>query len=132
MSEHELERPANKVRVEMGYPRLRAPLFGAERVGKFVSVRPVGEEHEGKTLLGIYLGDLAPPAVGMIGDVLVVRESIGLMSGNPAIYVPSLGQLVYGFESWWSTIESEEQLREITDHDIDSAWYVRVLRSIEK
>ncbi len=130
MSAVELKEPVSKVDVRTGYPRLREPVFGKDRKGKFVAVRRTGEEHERKTLLGLYIGDLCAPQVSIEGgDTLVVGEG-GFLSGNPAIYVPSLGQIVYGFESWWSVIESEDQLRDITDHDIDSAWYVRALRAM--
>lgn len=130
MSVVELNQPVTKVDVRFGYPRVRDPVFGKDRKGKFVSVRPAGDEHKGKTLLGLYIGDLCAPSISVEGDDTLVIGEPGFLSGNPAIYVPSLGQIVYGFESWWSVIESEEQLRDITDHDIDSVWYVRVLRSM--
>jgi hypothetical protein len=56
-----------------------------------------------------------------------------VMSTNPAIWVPSLNKIVWGSESWWGPITTPEQVREITDSDIESQWYVQALKaSIER
>ena len=47
---------------------------------------------------------------------------------NPGIYVPELKEIIFGDSSWWHEIKSEEELREITDDDINNTWYVRLLR----
>jgi len=86
--------------------------FGAQP-GEFVSVRPCGDEHGNKTYLGIYVGDV----------------NIGIP--NPCIWVPDLKEYIFGCESWWGRIKSPEQLRQITDADIENVWYVRALREIE-
>jgi hypothetical protein len=88
--------------------------FGAEP-GDFVSVRPCADEHKDKTFLGIYVGD--------------VRVRAGFLGHNPCMWVPELKEFIFGFESWWGKIESPEQLREITDADIESQPYVRALRA---
>lgn len=57
------------------------------------------EGDERMTELGIVLGELAvEPIVSYDGDtgVLSVREL-----ANPAIFVPSVGRIVWGMESWW-------------------------------
>lgn len=96
-----------------------------------VRVRPCGKEFEGKTFLGLYLGDIAR-TVGCTYD----RESgvLGVYVGahNPAIWVPSLQQLIFGCESWWGIIESEDQVREISDEAIDGIWYVQAMKALVK
>ena len=48
---------------------------------------------------------------------------------NPAIFVPELKRIVWGMESWWGAVKSEDELKEITDEDIDNVWYVKLLKS---
>jgi hypothetical protein len=50
---------------------------------------------------------------------------------NPAIFVPTLGKLLYGCELWWSKISSPDDLRTISDADIDNVWYVQALKSLQ-
>lgn len=96
-----------------------------QRVGAWVSVRPVGEE---RTYLGVYLGDL----VNRIGHSYNVesRELTIYPCGNPAMFVPELKRIVWGCESWWGVIETPDDLRRITDADIENVWYVRALRDL--
>lgn len=101
----------------------------SSRKGCLVSVRPCGEKYKDKTYLGFYLGDFALGFSGKYeGDALVLSHS----SHNPAIFIPEVREIVYGCESWWSEIESEEQLRQITDDDIDNVWYVKALKEINE
>ena len=46
--------------------------------------------------------------------------------------VPALKRIVYGSESWWTSIESEEGLRQITNEDIDNVPYVQLLKAMLK
>ena len=46
--------------------------------------------------------------------------------GNPAIFVPELGKIIFGMESWWGRIKSEEELKDITDGDIENVWHVKM------
>ena len=32
---------------------------------------------------------------------------------NPGIFVPELGKIIYGCESWWSEIDNPEDLRDM-------------------
>jgi len=94
---------------------------------KLVAVRLAGEK---ETHVGIYVGDLATGAGASFhrpSGVLTLR----LGHHNPAILVPSLGRIVYGYESWWGVIKSEADLKQITDRDIENVWYVRALRGQE-
>jgi len=97
--------------------------------GSLVSIRPVGEEYDKKTFLGIFLGEIAQnPMVRHNKDTETIHVGFGYH--NPAIFVPELKKTIYGYESWWGKIESEEQLKEITDESIDSVWYVKALKKI--
>ena len=49
---------------------------------------------------------------------------------NPAIYVPVLDKIIWGYGSWWGPIKSEEHLKQITDEDIQNIWYVKALKQL--
>lgn len=99
---------------------------GADRIGSFVRVRPCGDD---KTYLGIYLGDL-PLDITVSHNYESKVLNIGYMT-NPAIFVFDLNRIVYGAESWWGTVENEDDLREISDSTIENIWYVRALKMME-
>ena len=50
---------------------------------------------------------------------------------NPAIFIPSLNKIVWGYGSWWGEIASAEKLHQITDSDIQNVWYVRALKQLQ-
>lgn len=99
-------------------------------IGRFVSIRPCGEEYKGKTFLGLYLGD--QPI-----DILVSHNaeskvlSVNFFT-NPAIFVFDLNKIVYGCESWWKLITDENDLKAITDADIENVWYMKALKTLTK
>lgn len=98
--------------------------------GKLVRISPCGEEHKGKTYLGILLGDLPIGA-----HVSFNRESKMLKispHSNPGIFVPELKKIIYGCESWWGEIESPEELKNITSEEIENTWYIRLLKDMAK
>ncbi len=100
--------------------------YGA-KTGSLVSVRPCGEEYNKKTFIGFYIGDVA------LGSSISVTEGkiqLNFANHNPAIFVPELGKIIYGCESWWGEIESEEELRKITDDDIQNVWYVKLWKEM--
>lgn len=112
---------------QLKLPRLINGIIGP-KPGSFVSVRLAGED---KTHLGIYLGDMP---IGIVGRVEKASPDCLILAPaqpNPCMYVFETAQLVYGIESWWGEIESEEQLRQITDEDIDHVWYVKALRELQ-
>lgn len=104
-------------------------LFGA-KCGALISVRPCGEEYGNKTYLGIMLGDL-PLDIFITHNPKTKELEVGGFS-NPAIFVPELRQIIWGCGSWWSEIENEEQLRQITDDDIQNVWYVKMLKAMQE
>ena len=46
------------------------------------------------------------------------------------IYIPENGRVVFGVESWWGEIKSVDDLKDITDADINSVWYVNALKAM--
>lgn len=99
-------------------------------IGKFTKIKPCGEEYKGKTFLGIYIGDL--PISINISHNSDTKELNVSFRNNPAIFVFELNKIVYGCESWWRIIKNEEELKEITDIDIDNIWYVKALKELSK
>ena len=98
--------------------------------GTLVAVRPCDEEYEGKTFLGFYLGDLP------IQSTVRFNEKEGCLKigtlTNPAMFVPAIGKIIWGAGSWWSEIKSEDDLKQITDEDIENTWYVKLAKSMCK
>lgn len=104
---------------------LQSPIFGKE--GSLVQVRPCGKEYGDKTYLGFLIGEIA------LGSSLTIKEDkiqCNFAQHNPAIFVPELGKIIYGIESWWSVIKSTEQLKEITNDDIENTWYVKMWQAM--
>ena len=97
--------------------------------GKFVSVRPCAKEYGGKTYLGLYLGDL--PFDHYVTHNSETKELNVGVSLNPANFIFELNKIIYGCESWWGVIESEEELKEITKDDINNIWYVKALKALD-
>lgn len=103
--------------------------FSLYEMGGFAKVRPCGEEYENKTYLGLFLGEL-PTGPYVTYNAKDEELNVGMMC-NPAIYVFDLNKIIYGYESWWSRIESENDLKGITDTDINNQWYVKALRYLQ-
>lgn len=94
----------------------------------WVSIRPCDKAYGGKTFLGWHLGEMAMGQYAQMEADGTLNVSMGYH--NPAIFVPDLGKVVYGSESWWAAIKSAEDLRKITDADINNVWYVRALQDL--
>lgn len=102
----------------------------SSRAGSLVKIRPCGEEYGDKTYLGVLLGDLPTSHIirhNSESKVLTVDSMT-----NPAIYVFELKRIIFGYESWWGVIESEDELKDITDEDIGNVWYVQLLRAMNE
>lgn len=102
--------------------------YSLRKQGGLAKVRPCAEECGGKTYLGFFLGEL-PEGTYASYHRGTGELSIG-MTCNPAIFVPELNRIVYGYESWWSRIENESELKNITELDIENCWYVQALHAI--
>ena len=98
------------------------------QIGKFAKISPCGDEYRGKTYLGLYLGEL--PEGHFISHNPETKELDVSFRTNPAIYVFDLKKIIFGMESWWGIIESEDDLKEITEKDINNIWYVKALKSL--
>ena len=93
---------------------------------QLVCVRLAGDYQTHLGFLLDYFGNLGPEVT-----VSYTKEDKALKVftyGTPIMFVPALGRVVYGSECWWTRITSEEELREITDEDIDNCWYVKAFR----
>lgn len=96
--------------------------------GTFVSIRPCAEEYANKTYLGIMIGDIAAQH-SVFYNPKTKRVSV-YVGSNPAIFVPDLNKVIFGYESWWGPIESPEHLRKITNDDIQNIWYVKAMKTL--
>jgi len=101
--------------------------FAGHNYGTMVAVKPCNDV---KTFLGMYLGEV--PVTFNTRYNKETKELEVVTNNNPAIYVPDLDKIVYGIESWWGVIKNEEQLKDITDEDIDNVWYVKALKELNK
>jgi hypothetical protein len=95
--------------------------------GQLVRIRPCAKEYQDKTYVGIYLGDMATGTSVSIKDDVIGCDFSG---SNPAIYVPAIKKVIFGYESWWGEITDEKDVTNITDEAIDQTWYVKILREM--
>jgi len=105
-------------------------LMSLHECGKLVRISPCGEEYKSKTYLGILLGDLP---IGAHISFNKESKKLGVYPHtNPGIFVPELGKIVYGCESWWGEIEKPEDLKDITNEEIENTWYVQLLKEMTR
>ena len=124
----EIQYPIEVEEIKLLEPRMGLPSLLGAKPGRYVSIRPVAKQYEGKTFLGLYLGEFP---VNLIVTFRPKDKRLTMMSrGNPAIFVPDLDKVVFGFESWWGEIKSPEQLKQITNEDIQNIWYVKALKQL--
>lgn len=100
--------------------------YSLYKQGGLAKVRPCGDEYENKTYLGFFLGELPTSSIARFSPN-TGELTVGTV-GNPAIFVPALNKIIYGYESWWSRIENEDDLKDISDSDIQNVWYVKAFR----
>lgn len=105
-------------------------LFNRDYIGRFVRIRPCAKEHKGKTYLGLFLGDLPG------GPFISYNENTKALTVkpfcNPAIYVFDLKKIIFGMESWWSVVESEDDFKDITTETINDQWYIKAIKSLSE
>lgn len=95
--------------------------------GALVAVRPADDT---KTYLGIYVGDLP---IFISSSYNRSDKSLNITPAkNPAMFVFALNKLVFGAESWWHEIDSPEELKDITDNDINGQFYVQYLKQFNE
>ncbi len=130
MSEIKFPITIKNIKFDDSFPLMDKAIASRIKRGDFVAVRPCDEKYENKTFLGIFLGELAMLQSCKFNEKEGELE-ISRCMYNPMMYVPDIKQVVFGCESWWSRIKSEEDLKQITDKDIDNVWYVRALKGLD-
>jgi hypothetical protein len=100
-------------------------------VGRYVAVRPCDDALGGKTFLGVYLGDIALSTMVQFHPKTGVIEA-GHFMHNPAIWVPDLKRIVFGAQSWWGVLKTPNDMKQITDADIQNVWYVQAMRAMDE
>lgn len=132
MTSKKLDNPITVAEVALSdIPAHRANLLFGGKCGDFVSIRPCDPQYGEKTYLGVLLGEIAR-SVGFGFNAETQRLTFGFSQHNPAIFVPDLATVIYGSASWWGLIKSEDDLKQITDADIENVWYVRALKAIHE
>ena len=115
------------------YKRLeydQSPPIKTDKCGTAVRVRPCGDEYEGKTYFGVLIGEVPlgiSSRINSEGTLTVMRSMY-----NPAIFVPALGEIIYGAGSWWSEIDPDQEIDQITDEMIGDVWYVKMMVEMAK
>lgn len=90
-----------------------------------VKIRPCKYKNK-KTYLGILLDDSFPYEVTASYNS-TTKELSSTFIYNPAIYISKTNEIIFGAESWWGRIESKEDLKDISDEEINNLWYVKAL-----
>jgi len=112
------------------HPSNKAYETAGSRQGKMVRIRPCAKECEDKTYLGILIGEIASSSKMRILDKDTIQ--VDFCRHNPAIFVPKLGKVIFGYESWWGVIKTEDDLKSITNKNIQDVWYVKMLNELNK
>lgn len=122
---------SKELEVDKDVPILRKnSTIGKAKCGSLVSVRSCRKEHGDRTYVGIFLGEMATTISHSVsGSVVTARPSLH----NPAIFVPELGDIVFGYESFWSLMDGDGETsvaNVITDETISNTWYIKALREL--
>lgn len=113
---------------ELAHPKNKAIEKGFScKPGALVKIRPCSDEYKDKTFVGFYIGDIALSSSISLTDEKKIQ--LNFSRHNPAIFVPELREIIYGCESWWGEIESIDDLKDITNEDIDNVWYVKLMKA---
>lgn len=122
-----LEPTELKFKEEITVKTIKIQEEGFDRIekGYYVAVRPAKEK---RTYLGVMIGD-APLYIW--GQFIKDRSELEIIfHRNPAIFVPDLMKVILGCESWWTPLKTPEDLKQITDADINGVWYVKALKAL--
>lgn len=118
-----------KISYKEGHPYSEKGLTA--KCGDMVKVRPCAKKFDGKTFLGIFMGEVALSQGAEWheeeGELVIKRFMY-----NPMIFIPEVNEVVWGCGSWWGKIKSEDDLKTITDEDINNVWYVKALNQLEE
>ena len=105
-------------------------IWGNVKTGALVAVAPCGDKYNEKTYLGFFIGSL--PFNCCCSHDRISKELSFYVGTNPAMFVPELGELIWGIGSYWHKINSKEELKQITDDDINNTWYIKALKLFEE
>jgi hypothetical protein len=130
-----------KETIEVEHIHVHAPLFNSSAFGKygkfaFVKVRPCDEEKwPDGTYVGILLGDL--PISWNFSYNTEIKKLMAQGHMNPCILVldKKTGapiDVVWGAGSWWGIIAGPEDLKDISDEDIENVWYVKAIKAMDE
>ena len=86
--------------------------------GTLCEISPCSKKYEGKSYIGIYLGDFPIDIITSYHSKTGILENRTM--NNPAIFVPKLKKIIYGCQSWWREIESIEDFKGISKEDIEN------------
>jgi len=95
------------------------------KTGDWVAVRPCAEKYGDKTHLGVMLGDMIQMPMARHNPETKVLSLMAIH--NPAMWVPALKTVIWGSGSWWRVIDSPDDIRDVTDDDINGTPYMRAL-----
>lgn len=123
-----IEYPLTIVGIEDNFNREN--FKGLYNCGDLVRISPCGKEYRGETFLGILLGEL--PIEANISFLKTTKTLKISPRTNPAIFIPELKKIVYGCESWWGTIDKPEDIKDITNEEIENVWYMQLLKSMKR
>lgn len=110
----------DKLTINMGTPN-----DATVKQGALCSVRLAGGK---ETYLGFFLGNL--PVNTHTSYHTEDKELKIIWNRNPSIFVPKLGRIVRGSESWWGVLRSIKDFEDITDETIDKIWYVQLAKEM--
>lgn len=98
----------------------------AFKQGTLVTIRPANDE---ATYMGVYLGDLPMMLTTSLNETSHILTVSAVP--NPAFWVFGLERIVFGAESWWQKVKTPDDLKAITDADIQNQFYVKLLKDME-
>lgn len=98
-------------------------------IGRPVRIKPCFEETEEKEYLGIFLGELF--SCNAVSYKKQEKHLTITSVLNPAIYVPELKQIVYGYESWWSFVENKDEVNTISKDEELSRFFMDLYEKIQ-
>lgn len=113
----------NKINLDKKYEA-----YDSHKRGMLVAIRPYNKAYNDKTYAGVYLGDMVY-APHITYNENTKEISVGGMR-NPAIYVFELKKIIYGMESFWQPITSIDDIKDISDDDINNQFYVQMLKAM--
>lgn len=102
-------------------------IYSYYKNNSIVEIRPCEDKYQGKTYLGVLLGNFPQSVKGKIDNGIL---KISANMHNPLIYIFETNSLVFGSDSFWRKIKNVEDLNNITEDEITNTWYIKLLKEI--